>query len=218
MYNKICENCGKPFEQKYKANRKNKRCNEGRFCSLKCSGSFLGKERSVRNAKIRVANAVCGYCGKKFYMIPSRLGATSGNFRYCCRGHKDMAQRLDSGINSARPSHYGNGKASYREIAERELPHLCGCGQSFKGILEVHHKNGDRNVNVIHNLEFVCPVCHHLRHMKKTAKGWKHSKNCLTPRECLPSLEMEVFGRVITDVLKDTTGPSSSGQDASSAS
>ena len=194
---KKCLYCKQVFEQKYKAIRTTKRCkNEGMFCSLSCSARYHGEKR----IKERILNAECGFCGKKFHMCLSRINNLKGKLKYCCRAHKDQAQRLNSGVNAARPPHYGNGKFNYREMAFREYNKRCICGFSFEGLLQIHHKDGNRNTNRIQNLEVVCPMCHAIRHMKKTVKGWMRSTNCLTPRECIPELEILLFGKVFTKI------------------
>jgi len=195
MSNK-CLYCHKLFKPKYKSVRKKIRCkNEGRFCSLKCSSKYNGEQR-IKN---RVLNAECGLCGVKFHMPAGRVKLMAGKLKYCCRQHKDQAQRLNSGVNAARPPHYGNGKSNYREMAWKEYDKKCICGFSFGGLLQIHHKNENRNMNTINNLEVVCPLCHAIRHMKKTIKGWKRSNSCLTPRECIPELEKMIFGESFTE-------------------
>jgi 5-methylcytosine-specific restriction endonuclease McrA len=64
-----------------------------------------------------------------------------------------------------RPSHYGNGKFSYREKAFRELEHKCAeCGYTNVDALEVHHIDKNRDNNDISNLVILCANCHTIRH------------------------------------------------------
>ena len=51
----------------------------------------------------------CAYCNKKFIKSNSKLNNSKSRLYFCCRKHKDLAQRLDSGEQFAkiRPSHYG---------------------------------------------------------------------------------------------------------------
>ncbi|MCK9434781.1 MAG: HNH endonuclease [Candidatus Cloacimonetes bacterium] len=192
---KVCLNCGKILEVKYKtAIRKTPRCqNEGRFCSNKCSAIYTGKKRKEEHPKI--PNLKCGYCDKWFYLPLCRLKEAKGPLRYCCRKHKDKAQRLDSNIDALRPSHYGNGLSNYRTNAKRTMKWECGCGIKREYLLEVHHKDGNRKNNEIANLEIVCPTCHNLRHLKFINGKWKQNKYSLTPIEKIKEIEIEVFGK-----------------------
>ena len=83
---------------------------------------------------------------------------------FCCREHKDLAQRLDSGLEfeALRPEHYGTISKNYRDVAFRLYPHQCAiCGwDEDKDILEVHHIDEDRNHNEKENLIILCPICH----------------------------------------------------------
>ena len=105
----------------------------------------------------------CAYCGKEFYIPKSRLNKSKSGLYFCCREHKDLAQRIDSGnrFNSMRPAHYGT-SSEYRTLAFRSYPHECKvCGwNEDERILEVHHIDGNRKNNNIDNLCILCPTCH----------------------------------------------------------
>ena len=107
--------------------------------------------------------AKCAYCGKEFYISKSRLNKSKSGLHFCCREHKDLAQRIDSGnrFNSMRPAHYGT-SSEYRTLAFRSYPHKCKvCGwNEDERILEVHHIDGNRENNNIDNLCILCPTCH----------------------------------------------------------
>lgn len=51
---------------------------------------------------------------------------------------------------------------TYRALAFRHYSHKCAvCGyKECVDILEVHHKDGDRNNNALDNLVILCPNCH----------------------------------------------------------
>lgn len=106
----------------------------------------------------------CAYCGKQFYKKNSRLETKSG-LHFCCREHKDLAQRLSSGqqFNNLRPEHYGKEDIKeYRLNAFRNYIHECSIchWNEDEDILEVHHIDENRNNNNLNNLIILCPICH----------------------------------------------------------
>lgn len=126
------------------------------------------KEDKANTNKIEL---LCDFCGKRFFRSPSELSQKSG-FNFCCREHKDLAQRIDSGIEFAdlRPSHYNPEESkNYRKKAFSNYPHLClNCGWSEdEDILEVHHIDENRENNKIDNLMILCPTCHRKLTLKK---------------------------------------------------
>lgn len=106
----------------------------------------------------------CAYCHEKIIRHNSDLKTNKSGLFFCCREHKDLAQRLSSGeeFSKMRPAHYDNGKASYREIALRFYPHECSvCGyKEEEDILQIHHIDEDRSNNNLDNLIVLCPNCH----------------------------------------------------------
>lgn len=107
----------------------------------------------------------CAYCHKKFQDTKSRLNKSKSGLYFCCREHKDLAQRLESGdiFQSIRPEHYGkNIIKDYRKTAFNLYPHKCAfCGwNEDEDILEVHHIDENHNNNEDKNLMIVCPTCH----------------------------------------------------------
>ena len=148
---RTCETCGKPFN----APKREVARGNGRFCSLRCSA-----RRPRTNPE---PNCRCALCGKLFYRAPSKLGKSNSGLRFCCREHKDAAQKI-GGIEAIQPPHYGTGKDSdaYRAVAFAHLPHRCvQCGyKRIPAVLHVHHKDGDKGNNDLSNLELRCPTCH----------------------------------------------------------
>ena len=70
----------------------------------------------------------CAYCKKKFRKAKSKLAKSRSGLYFCCREHKDLAQRLDSGdeFKAIRPEHYGKTVIKrYRETAFKKYPHKC---------------------------------------------------------------------------------------------
>jgi 5-methylcytosine-specific restriction endonuclease McrA len=155
---KDCLNCSKKFETETRYITRG----QGKFCSQSCSSSYAAKRKS----EARKDNCICSYCSKTFYKAPSKIKNKS-NTHYCCREHKDKAQRL-GGVKEIQPNHYGTGSGahSYRIKAFRILENQCNrCGwKQYKSILVVHHKDRNRRNNSIDNLEILCPNCHSIEH------------------------------------------------------
>ena len=105
----------------------------------------------------------CAYCGEYFYKPKSKLNSKSGLY-FCCREHKDLSQRIESGedFEDLRPAHYGLGSKNYRAIAFRTYEHKCACcgWNEDERILEVHHIDENHNNNNVSNLTILCPTCH----------------------------------------------------------
>ena len=161
-----CKYCSEKFEAEIREiNRGN-----AKFCSLFC----VAKHRHSKKEK--EPNVECAYCGKEIYRSPSQIKASNTETFFCCREHKDKAQRLESGITEAHPDHYGTGDhyRSYRSKAFRNKETTCEkCERELpKPILHIHHKDGDRTNNEIQNLEVLCPTCHELQHFKEQTGKW----------------------------------------------
>lgn len=141
------------FQTKYqnvnRTNRKHHVCPE-------CQKEDLKKQ----SAKIECE---CAYCHKKFLRVPSKLDNKSELY-FCCREHKDLAQKIQSGsvFQKMRPWHYGNRYSDYRKQAFLKYPHKCAvCGwDEDEDCLEVHHIDENRQNGDLSNLIILCPMCH----------------------------------------------------------
>lgn len=106
----------------------------------------------------------CAYCHQKFLKLKSRLDNSKSGLYFCCREHKDLAQRIESGkeFDSMRPDHFNAGIFNYRDKALKEYPHKCAvCGYNEEpDILQVHHIDENRQNNKLDNLIILCPNCH----------------------------------------------------------
>ena len=126
---------------------------------------FCIQEDKEKIKKDNYTEVECAYCHKKFLKLKSRLKNSKSGLYFCCREHKDLAQRLDSGkeFNILRPDHYGKiSDNKYRENAFRRYEHKCAiCGYNEEPkILQVHHIDENRQNNNIDNLIILCPNCH----------------------------------------------------------
>jgi endogenous inhibitor of DNA gyrase (YacG/DUF329 family) len=148
-----CSTCGK-ICKKVKRFLK-----EHSFCSPKCQYTWMDKRQEVS----------CATCGKTFKKRQSEIRKAKNGLYFCCRKCKDLAARLDGGIPDIQPDFYGTGVSNYRDIAFRELPKKCNrCGyDEYPEIVQVHHKDGNRDNNNISNLEPLCPNCHAIEHRIK---------------------------------------------------
>ena len=125
----------------------------------KCLEEIAMKTRIRKKAK-------CAYCGIEFERPLSKLENSKSGLYFCCREHKDLAQRIASGkqFDGMRPNHYGsidNG-SGYRTVAFRTYPHKCAvCGwDEDEDILQVHHIDENRKNAKPENLIILCPTCH----------------------------------------------------------
>ena len=153
------QNCEKNFEADI---REHKRGN-ALFCSLSCS--------SKRERKEKIPNLSCSFCDKEFYRPKSKIKSKSG-FYFCCREHKDEAQKIENNFKEMFPSHYNKGESDYRKIAFKNKEKICErCGFDVFEVLEVHHKDRNRLNNDSSNLEILCSNCHIYEHfLKKDGK------------------------------------------------
>jgi len=149
---KNCLQCNKKFltEPRY-INR-----GHGKFCSVSCSSKFKRK-----NKKELEPNVFCSYCNKKFYMNNSKKKNSKSGLYFCCRNHKDLAQRI-GGVKEIMPRHYGTGSGDY-SFAKKNYCEDCGYNK-IPQILHVHHIDRDRTNNKVDNLVCICPTCHEERH------------------------------------------------------
>lgn len=158
---KICPVCNKEFKALLKEHNRG----NANFCSISCS--------SRRRKKVHEDNVSCALCNKSFYIIPSKLQNSKSGLYFCCREHKDQAQRI-GGIKEIQPTHYNNGIHNYRAIAFRCLPNeCCRCGyKKHPQVLHIHHIDKNRSNNVIENLQIMCPLCHEELHFFDRSGRW----------------------------------------------
>ena len=125
----------------------------------------LCKEEDKLQKRIENGAAVltCAYCGKQIIKSASKIRSKSELY-FCCREHKDMAQRVESGdkFDAIRPDHYDDGHRNYRPKALNTYSHQCAiCGWNEDvDVLEVHHIDENRENNDVNNLIVLCPICH----------------------------------------------------------
>lgn len=146
-----CARCG---ERIYRRPIEIKRSQIGLFCSQACYGIAQRKEKP------------CVVCGKPIL--------ASAHKKTCSRS---CANKHRAGINY----HTGSRKdkvmylrgLKLRLLADRG--HWCErCGYDKIAILQVHHKDRDRQHNELKNLELICPNCHAEEHYLENS--WLNGK------------------------------------------
>lgn len=153
---RICEFCETPFlADPREVNR-----GGGRFCSRSCSSRRQRPPESLKRVTL-----TCAYCQTTFERRPSKMASSKSGLYFCCREHKDLAQRL-GGLPEIQPPHYGTGcgKNDYRERALAHYGPQCSeCGwDEIEEVLDVHHLDLDRSNNELNNLRVYCPT-HHVK-------------------------------------------------------
>lgn len=145
-----CRTCG--VAMKVKKSHLNK--GWGKYCSRSCrdqghkTGSDVG----------------CARCGTCVYRSPRDLKRSQSGQFFCsksCQTH--WRNRMYVG---ERHANFKNGRSAYRSILARATPHRrCEvCGTEDARVLQVHHKDRDRENNVPTNLAWLCFNCHFLVH------------------------------------------------------
>lgn len=124
--------------------------NNGRaFCSLACYGIFCRKENP------------CIVCGS--------LILASAHKKTCSRS---CANKHRAGIKYKlnRPKDKVKSQQAIKIRLLRERRNSCErCAYNKYEILEVHHKDRNRNNNDFNNLELICPNCHAEEHYLKNS-------------------------------------------------
>lgn len=132
---------------------------------VRCSCPQCAEEKKTTRLAQSRTMVKCAYCGKEFYRANSKLDNSKSGLYFCCREHKDLAQKITFGLEEIWPSHYdedSNAKSSYRKRALQNYPCKCAvCGwDEDVDILEVHHIDENREHNTLDNLIILCPICH----------------------------------------------------------
>ena len=145
--NTICTVCGKPI---YKRPSQIKNSGGKVFCTMGCYGISCRKE------------IPCVICQKPIL---------SGLNRKTCSRSCSNRHRIGIQYKMNRP----RDKARSQQALKLKLLRIRGktCSRCIYGkyeILQVHHKDRDRNNNNLENLELICPNCHCEEHYLE--KSW----------------------------------------------
>jgi hypothetical protein len=141
----ICINCGKSFLREIKQINQSLKRGYKPYCSIQCRG--LSQIKSIIKK--------CDKCGKKISKTPSQFYKSKSGKHYCSQSC------AISENNRGTRRCYKNGKHIYRKEALKYYGSKCRiCGYDVEDILEVHHKDGNRENNEINNLDVLCPTHH----------------------------------------------------------
>ena len=168
-----CAFCELPFERATNEANRSRRQGRKQYCSPACSGKARSAEPRIQHEP----NVICALCQTPFYKKSSDLINSVHGIYFCCRAHKDKAQRI-GGIKEIMPPHYGTGNGidskTYRKVARKHHPQVCvGCGyDNIPEILHVHHKDGHRSNIDPSNLEWRCGRCHDEWHYLTHTGKW----------------------------------------------
>lgn len=151
----------------------------------------------TRNEYRRNPNTACNICSKPIYRRPSQIKHNNGhvfcsltcsavsqrketpcivcNKPILAQFHKKTCSRSCANINRTGIKYTGRAPKdkvkSQRALKVRLIAargKVCErCGYDRYKILQVHHKNRDRNNNKLDNLELICPNCHCIEHYQK---------------------------------------------------
>jgi hypothetical protein len=155
-----CLHCGKETDIE---NKEIARGN-GKFCSRTCSAIYNAGHRPKPEP-----NVTCAWCDVKFYLNNSKKKNSKSGLYFCCREHKDAAQRI-GGITEIMPPHYGTGAPDriYRRkvFSTNKREKICErCGyDKHEAAIIVHHKDRNRMNDSDDNLEVLCCNCHAIEH------------------------------------------------------
>lgn len=149
--NTVCAICEKAIYRRPSVIKLNK---NKVFCSQQCFGISCRKE------------VPCIVCGKP---ILSGL-----NKRTCNRSCSNI-QRIGIKYKIGRPRDNAKHERALKIKILLERTKVCErCGYDKAEILQIHHKNRDRNDNNMSNLELICPNCHCEEHYLQ--KSWLKNK------------------------------------------
>ena len=124
------------------------------FCSMVCYGLFQRREKP------------CVVCGK---MIMSKFNKKTCS-RSCANIHR---AGIVYKIGSPRSKVKSQQAIKIRLLEKRGRK--CGrCNYKKYEILQVHHKDRNKNNNELDNLELICPNCHYEEHFLKNS--WLRKK------------------------------------------
>ncbi|MGE5438002.1 MAG: hypothetical protein ACM3O3_12355 [Syntrophothermus sp.] len=157
LINIKCDFCNNIFKRKSSHVNSNKKNNYKNFCSKECFSQY--SKNKLRKGSMIINCKQCNKTVKK--QLSDYKKSKSGNM-FC--SHR-CSQLYNSKTDRKHPF-YKNGKSSYRNKALKYLENKCSvCGYDIVKILEVHHKDKNRENNDISNLDILCPT-HHNEYQK----------------------------------------------------
>jgi hypothetical protein len=146
-----CVHCNKTFLREKKLANQNARLGYKPYCNSECK----------RQAQITALSLNCHACGKEVVKKQSEVKKSKSGFVYCSHSCARAVNDFSQIFKGENHPNYTNGKASYRKFAFEHYGILCSvCGYDIEEVLEVHHRDSNRENNVIENLDVLCPTHH----------------------------------------------------------
>ncbi len=147
--NTSCKLCGKRFYAKPNWLRKG----VGKYCSRNCQFESQKKGEIVD----------CYNCGGKTWKTPKDFKRSKSGRHFCSR--ICMLSQLNTKCGPDHPNWKGGKYVEYKKMMKQNKKAICKrCKKTDKRILLVHHLDGNRANNHLHNLAWLCYNCHHLAH------------------------------------------------------
>jgi hypothetical protein len=153
MSNRKCRICGNFFYIK----PAHLKLGWGKYCSIKCRNKSQLKGKWVK----------CDNCGKKIWRTPKDFNRSKNKKFFCSVACHCSWENYQIRCGAKSPN-WKTGVSAYRDLLRRHnIPYKCSrCGFSDKRALVVHHKDSNRNNNLLSNLERICCNCHAIIHAK----------------------------------------------------
>lgn len=134
----VCKECSTQFEAEVKQHRL--------FCSSKCFYIFRNRKNNYKSYK---EDKFCLYCNSLL---------TNKRAKYCSHDCERLA-RAEQAIKTGKAGH-----KTIRNYLLRQNPKCSNCGISeWQGkpiTLELEHKDGNYENNILSNVCLLCPNCH----------------------------------------------------------
>ncbi len=132
----------------------------GKYCSRECQYKSFRTGEYVK----------CAICKKETYKSQTSLKNSKSKKYFCSKSCQTKWR--NSQYTGAKHSGWKNGMSAYRDILSRSksIPSCELCKIKDKRVLAVHHKDENRENNLVENLVWVCHNCHHLIHHDKNVK------------------------------------------------
>ena len=150
--NTICAICSKAIYRRPVEMKRGKV-----FCSQECYGKSCRRE------------APCVMCGQ---LIPGRK-----NSKTCSRS---CSNKYREGIKYKIGRPRDKAVTAYLlklRLLEKRSRKCERCGYDKVEILQIHHKDRNRNNNNLENLELVCPNCHYEEHYSQHKEKWEQMES-----------------------------------------
>jgi hypothetical protein len=166
-----CLKCDQEFDAALKEIKRG----NGKYCSRLCSSKVNTGKKFSKRIECNCSNPECNHIIVLTEdLFKRRKKASKSGLIFCSRKCKEFCQSLKSPIEGLNLCNYKKGSFDYRKFAFEQKPHNCEkCGYNkIPQILEVHHKDRDRQNNNILNLELLCSTCHDEEHYLTNTAKW----------------------------------------------